>query len=1375
MKKNLIKRIFKVVFFAALFVFISSYSIPTYANTFEDGNELSGTYTDEDNSIPGGSYTLTGDTVFSGDSVMWTFEKTTTIDLCGHKLKLEGVTLSVKAGGLNICDSVGNGSITSYDSQLFHVEYSRRNGLYIENADLNYLGEDEDVIPVYTEAETIMDGVTLHTQSDYGVYADCEIWISNTSIWGAGVAEVNLGTEGNLGYEKDYSTFPKKIRFSLKDMDFSEAATKVLINTNGGGELKATVMKKIEFKEVPSECTLMYRGGNYCAIFATEVEISGNYDLVEGGYSDFPNVELDADGNYQMSPTYYKLTGDVNLTTPAKDGSWDPTRVLLGKGKEVFLDLNGHTMTVDGMELRTDNSYFTLLDSAGGGVLNGGFYFYVQSGSVSLESGTINYVANPRVMPLRSIPILLFGTPDFNVSGAVINCYADISCLIEAMYVNFKMTAGEINYYPNETASHKTDMMDIGSSAKGSIDISGGTIRMVGKGWLCILQLLDGNINISGGEFIIENQEDDPETYMYKSTIIRDSFNANINISGGSFTTNSNQCIEESSYYREGGSFYHLSGSPEFNSAGCDILLKKGTVGAQKNTNAFDIKSNFNIGRKLKVYCTNIPTEENVVAFVMDWTKNRGDEEPTDFMDIYLPDNQMCTPVVVDGNVIGGGVYDAPEPEPEYIDGLQVYELSGTYALNELELPNTEKVPEKDDQYYWGEGYYRLTGDVYVSNILTKDNMAIVQLKEDIVIDLNGHKLNLDPMRFSTTKAGSLKVVDSASGGTMNGSFLFWGSGSYEFLGGTINMTGEDRDYYSAWAFNLSGADLTVDGAVVNCLRDSDSVMIQAVGNTGTITVKSGELNYIPAYDVHTSEANMMLVWGTKVEISGGTVRAETDASTALINTLDSCNISITGGKIISKCNDSDTKYIADSRVIKLDGLGTNVKVSITGGELETNGEACIAAPYSEKVELSLGGNVKMTSAKYDVYYAGTVVPMTVKADFNLGHKMTVYTQKEIPSESNTVVFAKNWTKLQGDKNPKEVFSVCLPDDTTREPYVLDGAAVCGGVPEDDETLNDTGNHTWSGTYELTSTLPSGISTTEAATEVDRGTYALTADVELKNSSEDKLDIIIKKDVEIDLAGHNLSGNNITFHVDQTTGVLTIKDSVGGGSVTGDITIYSSNSSAVHLIGGVYDLKDPSDVRTRLQFCGAEFTAKDVKFITYDNKNLRAGIYITASKTTMENCEVEYTANLQSYLYFVSSVWVKSNGTFTNCRFTASNAAGEATAVYTESGKSEFINCVFQSESKKITSTYGKRACAVYVGSSSTTTLDGGQLTSNGTSCVYSYGPLALKNVPKFSGTADADIGFNNGTSNTNYVTLSQKINPEKKIKVNFVNKDFSR
>ncbi len=1377
MKKGFLKRVTATVFAVALLVTSLPYTFVSYAYNPEDGTVLSGTITDEDNLLPGQTYKLGEDTVFSGDGVTWKFDKTTSIDLYGHELTLDGVTLSMEKGGLSITDSIGGGSISSDAAEMFHIEYKRGMFLSLENISLNYTGEDESVIPIYGESPIYLGDVTLHTETDYAIYADEALFMSGTSIWGPLTADVIFGPSGYLSYEKGYCTFPKKVRISLENLDFTEATTIPVIDTMGGGEVEEKIMKKLVFVDVPEDCVLMYRGGFYCAVHADMLELSGAYDLAS---LDFPNVSLDGEGKYQMESSYYKLTGDVSLTTPALDGQ-DSTQVFLGENKEVFIDLNGYTMDVNGMELRMNASGFTMMDSQGGGALNGGLSFYCTGADLNFESGVFNIAKEQRTCMCRGIPFLLFGESSVTVSDAVINSYYDSHEIFEGMTVNFSMTGGEINFYPTDAMDYRRDLFQMGSPAKGAINISGGTIRVEGRGVINMFNLLNGKMQVSGGTFIVKNTDlDSVPSRSQTSCIINNGFNMPVAISGGVFETNTDQCFIENSYSNVKPN-YTFSGRPEFTSAKYDLRFKPQKFSKQMGEMSIELKGNFNIGRKMKLYTDHVPTEEDVVTFVSNWTTNRGEEDPAEVMEIYLPDGQTCTPVVVDGNVVSGGVIAAPEPEPEYVDGLEVIELSGTYALNALELPNTEIIPDKTDQYYWGDGYYRLTGDVTVTNVLasTSMKMAIVQANHDIVIDLNGHKLNMAPIRFSTTGVDSVTVVDSSTGGQMNGMVCFWGNGDYEFDGGTINMTGNAGDMNQAWAFNLSGGDLTVDGAVINCYHDSDTIMIQYIGN-GTIAMKSGELNYIPTTTIPTFHDYLILAWGGKVEVSGGTMRAEASSKTVLISTLDNCDVSITGGKMISKCNGTNANYIADTRVIELDSMGTKVKTQISGGEMETNGDACVAAPYDSTVKLVFDGNVSMSSRAYDVFYSGNVVPMTIKGNFNLGRNMKVYTKKVIPSETNPVVFAADWAKLQGAKDPKDVFTVYLPDQTTRDPYVSEGVALCGGLPEDADTLHDTGNHTWSGAFDLTSSLPSGVSETDQANkkEVARGTYTLTADVDLNNSSESTIELYINKDVEIDLCGHELSGDNISLHIDQATGVLTIKDSVGGGRVTGNLELNSTTSSTVRLLGGTYDLKDPAGTRGRYYIAGSEFTANNAKFITYDNKNYRAGLYIKATKTSVENSEVQFSANDRSYALIVCAVYVKGNASFVNCKISGVNNGGEVAAVQREGGKAEFKNCILTSESKVITSSYGTRACALYDGgqyASGFAVVDGGEYIYNGLSGMYCSCSLTLGKAPKVTCSGEADILFSNPFSNTNYVTLEEKLSPSNKLRVGFRNQDFSK
>nr|MCR5546333.1 leucine-rich repeat domain-containing protein [Lachnospiraceae bacterium] len=794
--------------------------------------------------------------------------------------------------------------------------------------------------------------------------------------------------------------------------------------------------------------------------------------------------------------------------------------------------------------------------------------------------------------------------------------------------------------------------------------------------------------------------------------------------------------------------------------------------------NSIEIKTDFNIGRKLNYYAEKTPTEETPIIFVRNWTENRGEEDPSDVMNIYLPEDKVCTPVVSDGNVTSGTVLDAPEPEPEYVDGLRVYELSGSYSLPNLEVPNTT-AQDTADKYYWNDGYYRLVGDTtFTAELINSSNaLSSVYINENVIIDLNGYTLTVDPIRFQTTADCNFTILDSGENGQLNGPAFMWGAGNFNLFGGTLNLTDNNRDYGQDWVFNLLGGNLYLDGAVVNCYHDSDSIMIQAMNSI--IEIKSGEINCLPNV-IHTFHQYLLFAMNSTVDVTGGTLRLESDGQGYLMDVYDS-TVEISGGSFVATSKDTKETRVADTRVIS-GSLSNRSSIEITGGRFETNGDGCIEVPCGKKDTLTLGGNIEMVSANYDVYYGNTTVnPLNISSDFNLGRIMKVYTKKTIPSENNTMIFVKDWTKNKGEINPKDVFVICLPDGTTREPYVLEGKAVCGGVYENETVLNDTGEHIWNGSYDLaTGEVASGMAISDSSLDVsvDRGTYKLESDVTLLDSSRDMGIISVTKTVEIDLQGHTLQGENIQLMVQEATGKLTIKDSVGGGKVTGHIEINASDSSELHIIGGSYDLNDPSGKRNCLYITGAAFSAKDATFTLYDNNNPRAGIYIGAGSSTLENCVVNYTGDDKSYAYTNSAVRVKGNATLTNCRITAKNDYGEVVALQKEGGIVKLVNCKLEASSNKIVPTFKYRACALENSaqySSGRVEIDGGEYISNGPCAIFSKDQMIIHRAPQYVCSGNADIVLNSVENGYGAMEITAAYTPNTKTRVEFKSKDFSK
>nr|MCR4675109.1 hypothetical protein [Lachnospiraceae bacterium] len=1104
---------------------------------------LSGVVTEDDNVLPTGNYVLTEDTTFSGSGDVWTFGKRTSIDLCGHKLTLDGVTLSIEAGELQVTDSTGAGQVYSENSQLFHIPYKRSRILSLDKVSLVYAGDNTSLVPVWAECQVYAGDSSLTTTSEYGMYVNYDLWLWNMSFSGFTNSEVLLGNDGEICYFEEEVTYLEPINVSLKNLDFSEMTSKALIVPMGNEDVPRSITDTITFTEVPEDCQIMYRDGEYDAVMIPVIELCGSYDL---GENMFPGISLDESGNYQMDRAYYKATGDVSFSSEEVDGG-EYLNIFLAEGKEVILDLNGHTINMDTMTIRAEEGSLTILDSAEGGVLNGGFYFDGRNGSFNMESGTYNIVEEPRVAPMRGIPFLLFGYSRFDMTGGTINCYYSTHEMIEGMDPIIDISGGEINFYPRKKELSSVDMFQVGSYKKEAVRISGGTIRMEGVGLLNMFELLEGNLEITGGDFIL-GYEGSNEQYKEKSALLNSEFNMNVSVSGGNFTTNTDHCFVDASY-RSDVPTIHFSGSPTFNVAKYDYSSQLHWGRKDSVLNSIEIKEDFNIGRKLNYYAEKTPTEENPIIFVRNWTQNRGEEDPSDVMNIYLPDDKVCTPIVVDGNVSSGTITDAPEPEPEIIDGLEVCELQGTYSLTNLEVPNTTRTAEGMDSYYWTDGYYRLSGDTTFTTELinSKSELSNVYVNDNIIIDLNGHSLTVDPIRFVTKSNTQFTILDSKTGGELNGPAFMWGSGDINLLGGTLNLTENTKQYSRDWAFNLSGGNLTVDKAVVNCYHDSDIIMIQAMGRS-TITMTSGELNYIPTKKIPTWHEFLIYAMDSTVNISGGTLRLEASSRGCILDVPDS-KVKVTGGTFISKCTGTDANEIALTRVVDASS-GMKSTIAITGGSFTTNGNHCIYGPIYTDTKVTLGGNLEMDSTKYDVYYSGSrLIPLNLQSDFSLGRKMKIYTNTILPTEETVVPFVSNWTKNLGDKNPSDVFEVYLKEGNVEKPYVLDGSAVCGGLTKEPEYIDGLQVCELQGTYNLSNLeVPNTSRKEEGKDEYywADGYYRLAGDTtfstSLINSASSRSDVYINENVVIDLNGHTLTVDPICFNTVNTSN-FTIVDS----------------------------------------------------------------------------------------------------------------------------------------------------------------------------------------------------------------------------------------
>ncbi|MCR5546587.1 MAG: hypothetical protein K6F30_08965, partial [Lachnospiraceae bacterium] len=1091
---------------------------------------LNGVVTDEDNRLPGGTYTLEADTTFSGNGDLWTFEKKTVIDLNGHTLTLDGVTLSIETGELSITDSIGNGQIYSENSQLFHITYKRSRTLSFENVLLVYGGTDTTMLPVWAECQIFLFDSSIQTTSEYAVYAGGDLWLWGATFSGFTNAEVILGIDGELCYFEGYETCQNPIQVSLKGVDLSEACSKSLIVPSENGNVPRSITDIVTFTELPENCQIRYLNGEYDAISLPLIELSGSYDL---GDNMFPGISLDETGSYQMGNAYYKLTGNVSFSSEAVDGG-EFLNIFLADGKEVILDLNGYTINIDTMTIRAESGNFTLIDTVGGGILNGGFYFDGRGGSFQMDSGTYNIIENPRVKPMRNIPFLLFGYSRFTITGGSINCYYSTAEMIEGMTPIIDINGGEINFYPKKNNSGHVDMFQVGSYKRDAVSVTGGTIRMQGTGVMNMFNLLEGNLDISGGNFILK-YEGSNESCFEKSALVNSEFSMNVNVSGGSFTTNTTHCFVNSSY-KSDTPLMHFSGCPAFHVAKYDYSSKLHWGRKDSVLNSIEIKTDFNIGRKLNYYAEKTPTEETPIIFVRNWTQNRGEEDPSDVMNIYLPEDKVCTPVVSDGNVTSGTIFDAPEPEPEYVDGLRVYELSGNYSLPNLEVPNTT-AQDTADKYNWADGYYRLTGNTEISTSVPDSKATIKRLyaNQNVVIDLNGHALTFDAIQFQASKGCSFTIIDSSKGGSLTGELYFYGNGNYYFYGGTINGTQPIVRTISTWMFNLSGGEMVVDGAVINGYHDCETIMIQMASTT--FRMKSGEINYIPTGEIREHTLDMIFSYNSDIHVSGGTMNVEASEPGYLMS-VSASTVSISGGSLRSKCTGVESKK-RRSRIITTEVIH-KADITISGGNFVTTGDACVDVPYELGSELTLGGHIEMNSAKYDLSFLNvSIPPVYIQSDFEMGRKLTCYSSKAIPSEEQEIVFVKDWVKNKGAEDPKEYFRVYLPDNQSLDPYVLDNNAVCGGASGEPEVIDGLEVKNLQGTYNLTNLEVPNTTRKEEGKDSyywNDGYYRLVGDTtftaELINSSNALSSVYINENVIIDLNGYTLTVDPIRF---QTT------------------------------------------------------------------------------------------------------------------------------------------------------------------------------------------------------------------------------------------------
>jgi len=466
--------------------------------------------------------------------------------------------------------------------------------------------------------------------------------------------------------------------------------------------------------------------------------------------------------------------------------------------------------------------------------------------------------------------------------------------------------------------------------------------------------------------------------------------------------------------------------------------------------------------------------------------------------------------------------------------------------------------------YYWqpwtetstlpsASGYYRLTGTVNVSSVVTLAN------GETIYLDLNGQKVNLEDKEnlYSITEGKNVRVVVTDSSKDATGAVKLTGSDTAN--GGIAEiLTGNTLEVYRA-TFDASGFTLENNGTVFSV-------------KGGTCVIHSGKLIGGKAQNGKNQKngGTLWVVTGAQVTMKDGTiVGGYADKWAGAVYASDANTLfKLEGGTI-----EGGSAQMLGGNVVARNGATFHMTGgTVTGGSVVTGGEGANVYVYGDANNKNQGtfkmeggtvtGGVYVSNAK-EVTITGSAIidasltkaPYTAPAyglKVENGRTVNVagLTGKVCVSAEPGTCFATGATAAQANVN---VLSETRLDDTDLKVLFVDGGklhmgtvyCICGASLHGHKCQDDGTKYLWTD-WTAADTLPS-----------DSGYYRLTGTVNVSGT----VTLANGETIYLDLNGQTVNlenGENLyTFTANKNVRVVVTdssKNATGTVKLTGTHT-----------------------------------------------------------------------------------------------------------------------------------------------------------------------------------------------------------------------------
>ncbi len=475
-------------FFAFALAMVMVFSSSVFTLTAEAGvstvSYMDGQFVVGENDLPSGDYKLSEDVTILGEGE-FVIDKSTTIDLNGHRLIVDGVSLALDENAtrtrITIKDTVGGGEIYLKNGATI-VSYA-----YATFSNIAIRSEGTATPIVVEERELSLAQCTITASSAHAIETKDALFMWENNITGVSAEDVLLHKDGCIEACEDPVVgrkcsilVPEELRTGGEIYVFL-----LLSSIEGDWEDYYELNRPEKYSSyVSNDCYIL----NYLETF----EWSGAYDI---NSDEVPGVTRDENTNFDnLSKGEYRLTQDTSFVNSGTEGK---SKCLYCKSNAA-IDLNGHDLTIDPTVLFNptgSNGKLRIYDSVGTGTVHFDYLLVNCDAVLSLDGGTF-YCDNTGNRVTNAI---YNGMGKLSINGANLRL---IDCNIFTNSGSVSMTSGSIQAHcTNKNSSSFYAMMEdccVGNSST----ITGGSIIATTEGKRCeALQHVYGDLTITGGYF----------------------------------------------------------------------------------------------------------------------------------------------------------------------------------------------------------------------------------------------------------------------------------------------------------------------------------------------------------------------------------------------------------------------------------------------------------------------------------------------------------------------------------------------------------------------------------------------------------------------------------------------------------------------------------------------------------------------------------------------------------------------------------------------------------------------------------------------------------------------------------------------------------